>query len=132
MIRELCEYIESNTSFTIGSTLFALGMDSDVVDRCVVMAEVSPGIADPTLDGLRQIPLVAYARAKTQFTARDDAYTVFNLLHRGYQVSLGPVGSGPVYVCNFVCRTPYNLGLDETGRRYVFALPIDVTVTNML
>jgi len=132
MIEELCYYIEGNTAFVYGTDLFALSADSDKIDRCVVMAEAAPGLADGLLTDYRQIPLVVYARAKTRFTARDDAYVVFNLLHGTQQVSLAAIGSGPVYVCNFECRTPYYIGLDESGRRHVFSMPVDVTVTNML
>ena len=131
MIKELCEYIEANTSFVVGTTLFALAVDSGTVDECVVMAEPTPGLADGYLTDLRQIPLVAYARAKTRFTARDNAYTVFNLLHGADQITLGPIGGGDTYICNFVCRTPYYVGLDETSRRYMFVVPVDVTLTNI-
>ena len=131
MIKELCTYIAAETSFTLGTNLFAISVDSDDIDTCVVIAEPSPGLADGTLSGARQVPLVAYARALTRFKARGDAYTVFNLLHGTYQISL-QIGSGDNYICNFVCRTPYHVGLDESGRRRVYAMPIDVTVTNIL
>lgn len=131
MIKELCEYIEDNTSFTIGTDLFALFAGSDKIDKCVVVTESAPGLADGTLKGKRQIPLVVYSRAKTAFTARKNAYTVFDLLHGTYQITIGPIGAGSTYICNFECRTPYYVGLDESGRRRVFAMPIDVTVTNM-
>lgn len=132
MIKELTNYIEANTSFVIGTDLFAIAVDSDTIDVCIVVAEPAPGLADGILDGKRQIPLVIYARAKTRFTARNNAYTVFDLLHRGMQITIGPIGAGLTYTCNFVCSTPYYPGLDESGRRYVYSMPVDVTVTNML
>ncbi|MDD4984335.1 MAG: hypothetical protein PHQ43_00900 [Dehalococcoidales bacterium] len=131
MIKELCEYIEDNSSFTVGTTLFAISVDPDV-DTCIVVEEPAPGLADGLLTDKRNIPLVVYARAATKFTARDNAYVVFNLLHGATQISLEAIGSGPVYVCNVECRTPYYVGLDETGRQHVFAMPVEVTVTNML
>ncbi len=131
MIKELCTYIQTNTSFVIGTTLFALSVDSDEIDECIVVTEPAPGLANGILKDLRQIPLVAYARATTRFTARDNAYTVFNLLHGTHQISL-QIGSGDKYICNFECRMPYHIGLDETGRRYQFSMPIEVTVTNIL
>ena len=141
MIMELCKYMVEDdedgiprTPFVIGSTLFALAVDSDTIDECVVVAESAPGLVDGLLVDYRQIPLVVYSRAKTRFTARDNAYTVFDLLQSTtgkIQVDLPAIGSGPIYTCNFECRTPYYTGLDESGRRYVFAMPVDVTVTNM-
>ena len=131
MIKELVTYIAANTAFVNGTDLFAVSVDSDDIDQCVVIAEPAPGLAHGSLKGSRQVPLVAYARAVTRFTARDDAYTVFNLLHGKHQISL-QIGTGDNYICNFVCRTPYHVGLDESGRRQVYAMPIDVTVTNIL
>ena len=132
MIRELCEYIETNTSFIVGTDLSAISVDSDRIDRCVVVTEPAPGLVDGLLTDKRQIPLTAYSRALTKFTARGDAYTVFNLLHGATQISIGPIGSGAIYVCNIECRTPYYMGMDETNRRHQFAMPFDVNVTNML
>ena len=132
MIKELVTYIATNTSFTTGTDLFAISVDSDLIDTCVVVAESGPGLANGLLTDYRQIPLSVYSRATTRFTARDNAYTVFNLLHGKQQVSLAAIGSGPVYVCNWECRTPYYTGLDESGRRHVYAMPVEVTVTNML
>ncbi len=131
MIKELSNYIEANTAFTVGTTLFALAVDSDSIDECIVITEPAPGLADGYLEGKRQIPLVAYARAKTRFTARDNLYIVFDLLHGSHQITIGPIGGGNTYTCNFVCGTPYYNGLDEGSRRYAFVMPIDVTVTNM-
>jgi len=133
MIKEFCNYIATNTAYTVGVDLFAISLDPDSdIDECVVIAESGPGLVNGLLTDMRQIPLVAYSRAITRFTARDNAYVVFNLLHGVQQVSLAAIGSGHVYVCNFECRTPYHIGLDESGRRQVYAMPIDVTVTNML
>ena len=132
MIKEFTNYIGDNTSFTVGTNLFAVSVDSDDIDACIVVGEPAPGLANGLLTDLRQIPLVAYSRALTRFTARDNAYTVFDLLHGKQQISLTAIGAGSVYVCNFECRTPYYTGLDESGKRHVFAMPIDVTVTNML
>lgn len=131
MIQEICAYIAANTSFVVGTDLIEISADSDVQDECIVIAEPAPGLANGILTDLRQVPLVAYARAVTRFTARENVYTVFDLLHGKQQISLTAIGSGPVYVCNFECRTPYYNGLDESGRRHIFAMPIDVTVTNM-
>ena len=132
MIKELCNYVADNSAFTLGTDLFAISIDPNPVDTCVVIAEYAPGLANGLLTDLRQIPLVAYSRAKTRFTARDNAYVVFNLLHGKMQIALTAIGSGPIYVCNFECRTPYYIGLDDSNQRHVFSMPFDVTVTNML
>ncbi len=132
MIKELTGYIDTNTAFTEGTDLFAEAVDPDDIDECIVVEEAAPGLADGILDGKRQVPLVVYARAATRFTARDNAYVVFDFLHRKMQISLPAIDAGPTYVCNFVCMTPYYKGLDESGKRYVFVMPIEVTVTNML
>lgn len=134
MIKEFCTYIANNTSFTLGTTLFAIAVESDDIDTCIVVAEPNPGLVNGILVDYRQIPLVIYSRATTKFIARNNAYTVFDLLQSPtgkIQVTLPVVGSGYTYVCNFDCRTPGYTGLDESGRRYVYSMPVDVTVTNM-
>ena len=132
MIKELCNYIAANTSYVVGTTLFAVSVDSDEIDVCVVIGEPAPCLANGILTDLRQIPLVAYSRAKTRFTARDNAYTVFDLLHGLMQVNLPAISGGDIYRCNIECRTPYYIGLDESGRRHVYSMPIDVTISNIL
>ncbi len=131
MIKEFVTYIGNNTSFTLGTDLFAISIDSDLIDECVVIKEDSPGLVHGILLDYRQIPLRAYARATTRFTARDNAYTVFDLLHGRMQFDLPVIDDGYTYTCNCECRTPYYLGLDESGRRYVFVVAIDLTITNM-
>ena len=132
MIKEFCNYIAANSSYTVGIDLFALAADSDRIDTCMIIDEPSPGLANGILTDLRQIPLVSRSRAKTRFTARDNAYVVFNLLHGKQQIYLAAIGSGSIYLCNFECRTPQYDGLDASGRRYVYSMAIDVTVTNMI
>lgn len=132
MIKEICAYIAANTAFVVGTDLIEISADSNVQDECVIVDEPAPGTSNGLLPDLRQVPLVAYARAETRFTARDNAYVVFDLLTGIQQITLPVVDAGETYVCNFECRTPYFVGLDETGKRYIYALPIDVTVTNIL
>ena len=134
MIKEFTHYIGNNTDFTFGTDLFAISVDSDSIDECIVVAEPSPGLVDGLIVEKRQIPLVVYSRAVTRFTARDNIYIVFDLLQSAtgkIQVDLPVVASGSTYTCNFECRSPYSIGLDESGRHQVYAMPVDVTVTNM-
>jgi len=131
MIKEFTTHIANNTSFTIGTTLFDIGEDSDPVDTCVVIAETAPGLANGILTDLRQVPLTAYSKGTTHYTARDNAYTLFTLLHGKQQIALPVVSGGSTYTCNIECGTPYFIGLDEAGRRYTYVMPIDVTVTNI-
>ena len=131
MIKEFVTYIGNETSFTLGTDLFAISMDSDSIDECVVVKEDGPGLVHGTMTDYRQIPLRAYARATSRFTARDNAYTVFNLLHGKMQYDLPVIDDGYTYTFNCECRTPYYLGLDESGRRHVYVVAIDLTTTNM-
>ncbi len=132
MIKGVCAYIAANTSYVVGTNLIEISADSDVQDECVIMEEPAPGTSNGYLPDLRQVPLVAYSRALTRFTARDNAYIVFDLLTGIHQITLPVVDGGDTYICNFECRTPYFIGLDDTGKRYIFGVPIDVTVTNIL
>jgi len=133
MIKELVRYIGNNTDFTVGTDLFAVSMSSDKIDECVVVKEDSPGLVDGILTDYRQIPLRAYSRSAINFVwkARDNAYTVFNLLHGRMQFDLPVIDDGYTYTCNCECRSPYYMGLDESGRRHVYVVAIDLTITNM-
>ena len=132
MIKEFCEYIEDNTSFTIGTDLFAASLDSDTPDDCILIEEDAPGLVDDLLSDFRQVPLTVYSRNLKRFTARDNAYTLFNLLVGAAQIDLPEVASGGVYSCNVSCSTPAYIGLDETKRRYVYSMPIVVIVSNLI
>jgi len=132
MIKEFVTYIGNNTSFTLGTNLFAISADSDLIDECVVVREDNPGLVNGILTDYRQIPLKAYIRSAVSiFTARDNAYTVFDWLHGRMQFDLPEIDSGYTYTCNCVCGSPYYLGLDESGRRHVYVVAIDLTTTNM-
>ena len=132
MILELTTYIENNSSFVIDTDLFAVRADSDKQAQAITVAEPSPGMADGWLEGKQQVPFNIYSRAEQTLTARGNAFTVFNLLHRSYQISLPIVDSGPTYIVNIICRTPYFDGLDVSSGRFVYIMPIDVELTNTL
>ena len=132
MIQEFTTYIENNTSFTIGTDLFALSTEPLDPDECIVVDMPIPGLANGILTDYRQIPLRIHARALTRITAWENINVVFTAIHGVMQVNLPVVGAGSTYRCNIVCDTPGFNGLDETKRRHQFVMPVSVTVSNIL
>lgn len=76
MIKEIASYIETNTSFTIGTDLF-VGLHEGAQDQCVVLNEFPDG---ENWSGMINFRLQVLARAKDYFTARADAYIVHELI----------------------------------------------------
>ena len=116
MIYSISQYIANNTSLVIGTTLFAGFSEQDAPETAVVVAELTPGLADGLLTDKRQKPIRVLSRAKSYATARGNSYTVFDLLHGKMQITLPVVDSGGVYLCNVEGTLPFYIGLDDKFR----------------
>ena len=116
MIFSITQYIANNTSLVIGSTLFAGLSESDAPETAVVVAELTPGLADGLLTDKVQKSVRVLSRAKSYATARTNTYLVFELLHGKMQITLPVVASGKTYLCNVEGTIPYYLGLDDKFR----------------
>ena len=79
MLKELCEYIELNTSFVIGTTLQTGHRVPTAPDECIVVLETG-GNANFYLPGSKDWSVQILTRAKTYFTARANAYIIHDLL----------------------------------------------------
>lgn len=116
MIYSITQYIANHTTLVIGSTLFAGFSESDAPETAVVVAELTPGLADGLLTDKVQKPIRVLSRAKSYATARNNSYTVFGLLHGRMQFTLPVVDSGDTYVCNVEGTLPFYIGLDDKFR----------------
>ena len=89
MIKEIAKFIESKTSFMIGTDLFVGHRNQDSPDQCQVILESGGG--KPFFDIPDRIDktIQIISRAKTYFTARDDAWEIFDALHgtAGWSIS---------------------------------------------
>lgn len=122
MIKELAEYIEDVTDFTVGTDLFAGWGDADTPNDCIIVQEVMPSMTYPELADRVDKPIQVISRAVDFFTARDNAQAIFTALHGKWQITLPVVTSGEVYVVNIEGTAPYYIGLDDTNHRHVYSV----------
>lgn len=110
MIKELAEYIEAELGWTIGERLFAGWSREMVADRICVLVETggSPYYLKNRVDYTVQV----LTRSNSYHEARDDAYAVFNLLHRREGINLGEIGVNVIEAVS----VPENIGQDEKNR----------------
>lgn len=124
MIKEFAEYIEDNTSLTVGTDLYAGSRPSSDDGASTLIEESEPGIRDPH-PGLSDMGTSLYrievrgANTDGYMSTRDTAYTIFNALHAATQVTLPIVADGNEYVVNINCSEPYSIGPDERGRNII-------------
>jgi hypothetical protein len=115
MLKEIATYIDNGTSLAIGSTLYAGFTESDAPLTCVIVEEVDPAIADYLNTDKVQKPIRVLSRGTSYWTARANAYLVFDLLHGKMQVTLPTITSGVIYCVNITGTKPYYTGKDANG-----------------
>jgi len=84
MLKEIAKFIEDKTaSLTIGTNLFEGHRLQDAPDRCTCILETGGGGLDFDLTDRVDKMIQVLSRGKTYFTARTDAWEVFDALHTG-------------------------------------------------
>jgi len=81
MIKEIAKFIESKTSFVIGTNLFVGHRTQNAPDQCQVVLESGGASLYFDLPDRADKMIQVISRAETYFTARADAWTIFNVLH---------------------------------------------------
>ncbi len=114
MIKEVANYIETELPvFVIGAKLQVGHWNESAPNRATLLLE-SGGTPNEFLSD-RKDPymLQVLSRAETYMTARDDAYSIYNLLHLKTQLNFESI-----YEINVVSATsvPQSLGEDDKGR----------------
>jgi len=80
MIKEIAKFIESKTSFVIGTDLFVGHRLQDSPDRCQVILESGGGKPYFDLPDRIDKAIQVISRAKTYFNARDDAWAIYKAI----------------------------------------------------
>lgn len=84
MLKEIAKFIEDKTAtFVIGTNLFEGHRLQDAPDRCTCILETGGSSLDFDLTDKIDKMIQVLSRSKTYFTARADAWEVFNALHTG-------------------------------------------------
>jgi len=123
MFKEICNFIESETSFVKGSTLQVGHRIQTSPDRCILVSESAGGEANPYCPDMANFNIQVVSRAKTYFRARDDIWEVYKALHGTAGWNMPNVGSGFDYLAMSISAlaVPQYIGQDE-NRRFEFSV----------
>lgn len=121
MIKEICQYIENNTSFTLNTDIYCMVRPEDAPDRSVVVSLSSPSQQDFYLPDIEDVIVQVSCRDFDIHNAFDDSNTINQLLNGSAGRTLPVVESGVTITANIIhCISgPYNRGADDKGRYIV-------------
>lgn len=122
MIQEIAKFIESRTSFVVGTTLRVGRRIQGAPDRCQVVLESAGGATYFDLPDRGDVLIQVISRAKSQMNARDDAWEVYKAIHGTAGWDLPVISSGVFYVAMTIeaVATPQYIGQDDK-RRFEFS-----------
>jgi len=123
MIKDFCEWLEDNTSFTVGSDLFAGFWNQDTPEQAVLVRE-SGGTEKPHSKIRRMQTFQVLTRALDYHDSRTDLYTIYDLFKaskRG-ELTLLTIVSGETWIIESISALapPQYIGEDEK-RRHVLS-----------
>ena len=116
MLKELAQYIEDETALVIGTDLFAGYIPEGSQEDCIVLIE-SGGDPNTSLSDAGAATIQILSRAKDYWTARDNAYLIYNFLHCAAGITLPVVTVGKEYYINTISAIafPQSVGQDDRG-----------------
>jgi hypothetical protein len=133
MIQEFAQWIENETAWVIGTSLFVAELPirrsngSEVPERCVLLAEDGPAAVDGYLPDRVDQEIQIWNRAADYWTARTDAYALYVRLHGRQNLWLPVLTSGDDYLVMVVdavaapspIAKPNAKGLYEFSTNYI-------------
>lgn len=116
MIKAIAQYIENETDFTIGTDLWPGFIPASDEGDGIALIE-SGGVPNFYLTDAKAKAVQVISRASDYQTARDNAQTIFELLHGAAGITLPVVDAGEAYYVNTIeaISDPQSLGQDEKG-----------------
>ena len=128
MLKEICDWIDANSAFTLGTTLQCGHRLASAPDRCAVVQETGGGETNFDQRDMEWVQIQIVTRGETYFDARDDARTLHALIHGAAGVEFG--SSPNTYRATITAvNPPQYIGQDET-RRYEFSTNYRVALYN--
>ena len=117
MLKELVNYVDTQTSFTAGTDLMAGYVPDSIKGDCVIFIE-SGGKPNFYLPDAPQKMIQVLSKATDYHVARANAQIVYDLLHGAVGITLSAILTGgkeyTVNTCEAVSE-PQSLGQDERG-----------------
>jgi hypothetical protein len=110
LLTDVANYINSNTSLTLGTDLF-IGTLPANVESCVGIFQ-SGGVEPTTYLDIIKPTIQVIVRNTNYETAQQLSYEIYDNLHQLYNQTMG---STEIYTI-FALQEPTDIGEDETGR----------------
>ena len=111
MIKEFCNYLESNLDLSMGSTLFVGRIPPESGDLCSVVLERSGERVDPLNEKMRFKAVQILTRGKTYFSARDEAHRIFDEI-----INIAGVEVSGYTILSITGNAPSDIGQDSKDR----------------
>jgi hypothetical protein len=128
MLKELCDWIDANSAFTLGTTLQCGHRVEGAPDRCAVVQETGGGDTNFDQVDMEWDQIQVVTRGETYFDARDDARAIHAILHGAAGIEFG--SSPTIYRATITAvNAPQYIGQDET-RRFEFSTNYRVALYN--
>lgn len=131
MIKELCDYIATKTTFIEGTTLQVGHREQAAPDRCVVVQETGGGDTNFDQPDMEWAQIQVVARGVSYSNARDDAKAVHAVLHGAAGLTIG-TAPATQYIVGAITAVnpPQYIGRDER-RRHEFSTNYRVAFYNI-
>lgn len=118
MLKEIASFIETQSGFTLGTTLWFGHRPLTAADRCILIAFNAGGPAYFEVPSRRDVAVQILTRAASYVQAYTDAMTVYDALHGQSGWTLSGITSGVSYEAQAIeaQALPQYIGPDEKGR----------------
>ncbi len=128
MLKSLTTWLESQTTFVIGTTLFAGERPQSAPDRCALVAENGGGDTNFWTHDMEwiMIQIVTRGAKGDYFTARDDAREIHAVLHGAAGIEFGT--SPDIYCATITAVNPPQFIGEDDKRRPEFSTNYRVAV----
>ncbi|MFA5456873.1 MAG: minor capsid protein [Synergistaceae bacterium] len=110
LLKEICDYIDTNTSLTVGTYLFAGAAPSGIADTHVIVIE-SGGSPDQYLADYQEKTIQVLSKSADYFDALANAEVVYAALHCKRGITLGSFYANVIEAITL----PQSVGQDEKG-----------------
>ncbi len=120
MIKPFTTYVATLASLTVGTNLFAGWRPATAPDLCTVILEQVSAQVDPDNKRMREKPVQLLTRGPSYFTARNEAFRVFDLI-----INITNITITGWLIHSITGGEPQSIGQDKEGR-YEFSTNVIV------
>ncbi len=117
MLKQITTYVANNTSYVIGTDLFAGTRPDTAPDKCVTILETGGGAPVFDLPDYLDKMVQVLTRGKSYFEGQELAQEIYDLLHGKAGITTPTVDEETYYINAIeALMSPQSIGQDEKGR----------------